>query len=406
MSAPLPPPRLFRSFFQGGFEGATHINRHGERLDLIAATQHDLHVGSDYALLRSMDMRTARDSLRWPSIDRGDGRYDFSTFATMLEAAQREGVQVIWDLCHFGWPDGLDVFSPAFVERFAAFSRAVAEFIADADKDVPFFVPVNEISFLSWAAGEEGYIHPHAKDRGFELKQQLVRAAIAGIKAVRAVDPRARILHVDPVIHVIAPRDRPDLAQAAEQYRLSQFEAWDMLAGRAHPELGGDPAYLDIVGVNYYHSNQWEYQGERILWDEPPPDDRRLAFHRILMEVYARYGRPILVSETGHVGTGRAAWLSEIATEVGLARAKGVPVEGLCLYPIIDRPDWEDADFWHHSGLWDLVPNARGDLERVIEPNMLSALRCAQRNGPDGLARELADLNPDPAQTNTRPARP
>ena len=109
MPITLPPPQLFRSFFQGGFESATHINRHGERLDMIATTQHDRHVVQDYALLRSLNLLTARDAFRWPSIDR-DGHYDFSSFALMAEAAQREGVQVIWDLCHFGFPDGLDVF--------------------------------------------------------------------------------------------------------------------------------------------------------------------------------------------------------------------------------------------------------------------------------------------------------
>jgi hypothetical protein len=31
-----------------------------------------------------------------------------------------------------------------------------------------------------------------------------------------------------------------------------------------------------------------------------------------------------------------------------------VPVEGVCLYPILDRHDWDDARHWHNSGLWDL----------------------------------------------------
>ena len=44
----------------------------------------------------------------------------------MLEAARAAGVQVVWDLCHYGWPDDLDVFSPAFVERFARFAGAAA----------------------------------------------------------------------------------------------------------------------------------------------------------------------------------------------------------------------------------------------------------------------------------------
>src|SRR5690606_7682799 len=37
------------------------------------------------------------------------------------------------------------------------------------------------------------------------------------------------------------------------------------------------------------------------------------------------------------------------------ARENGVPVHGLCLYPLINRPDWDDAAHWHDSGLWDVV---------------------------------------------------
>ncbi len=37
----------------------------------------------------------------------------------MLQAARDTGTQVIWDMMHYGWPDDLDVWSPAFVDRFA-----------------------------------------------------------------------------------------------------------------------------------------------------------------------------------------------------------------------------------------------------------------------------------------------
>ena len=39
----------------------------------------------------------------------------------MMHAARDTGVQVIWDLCHYGWPDDLDIFRPEFVRRFSAF---------------------------------------------------------------------------------------------------------------------------------------------------------------------------------------------------------------------------------------------------------------------------------------------
>ena len=42
------------------------------------------------------------------------------------------------------------------------------------------------------------------------------------------------------------------------------FEAWDMLTGRAQPELGGKEKYLDVIGVNYYDRNQWWNHGKTI----------------------------------------------------------------------------------------------------------------------------------------------
>ena len=50
---------------------------------------------------------------------------------------------------------------------------------------------------------------PYAHGRDGELKRQLVRAAIAGIEAIWAVDPRARMVFPEPLIHNVPPRWRP-----------------------------------------------------------------------------------------------------------------------------------------------------------------------------------------------------
>jgi hypothetical protein len=67
-----------------------------------------------------------------------------------------------------------------------------------------------------------------------------------------------------------------------------------------------------------------------------------------------------------------------VTEEVGQARRAGVCVEGICIYPIIDRPDWEDPDHWHNSGLWDLRRNGNGKLERVLSAEYAGELRRAQ----------------------------
>ncbi len=352
---------LFKSFFIGGFECSTHRLRWGKKLDMIAATQHDTFIAQDYARLQAEGIYTVREGIRWHLIETSPGRYDWSSVLPMVRTARDMGMQVVWDLCHYGWPDDVNIFLPAFVSRFARFARAFARLLADETDEVPFLVPVNEISFFSWAGGDAGYLNPFERVRSFELKVQLVRAAIEAIEATWDVLPEARIVHVDPVINVVTDPSRPEERGAAEGHHQAQFQAWDMLAGRLWPLLGGDEKYLDIIGVNYYSNNQWVH-------GSPPmhrTDPLYRKFRHILNDVYNRYRRPLFVSETGIEGDERPAWLRYISEEARAAVEMGIPVEGICLYPIVNHPGWDDERHCH-NGLWD-YPDARGERE-IYEP--------------------------------------
>jgi hypothetical protein len=332
------PTRLFASAYMAGFECSTHRRSDGRRLDLSASTCHDARAAEDYAQVRRHGLLAARDGLRWHRIETTPRRYDWSSFLPMLRAANAAGMQVIWDLCHYGLPDDLDIWSGEFVTRFAAFAQNVARLVKDEGTPARAYCPVNEISYWAWAGGDVARINPCATGRGTELKAQLVRAAIAAIDAVRNVDPEARIVHSEPAIHVIAQPLRPNDAHHAELYRLSQWEAWEMLAGRLRPDLGGDPSYLDVLGLNYYPDNQWYLGGGTI----PLGHHAYRPLRDIVLEVSRRYGRPMLISETGAEGSGKAAWLHYISDEVRAARAAGAPIEAICLYPILDYPGWEN----------------------------------------------------------------
>jgi hypothetical protein len=331
-------PGVFRSFLMGGFECSSHRRGDRRRLDLTASTGHEAHVLSDYHALARHGIRTVRDGLRWHRIETRPGHYDWSSLLPMLDAARATGTEVIWDLCHYGWPDDLDIWSPAFPERFAAFARAAAEVIGDRTEGVPWYVPVNEISFWAWGGGSVAYINPFAEDRGDELKLVLVRAALAAIDALRAVDPRARIVSAEPAIHIVPRSGRPEDIAAARDYTAAQFQALDLLLGRLRPDLGGAEDRVDVVGLNVYVHNQW------VDGDLPLPLDHPSyrPLRETLAETHRRYGRPVLVAETGIEGDTRAPWLRVVATEVAAAQQAGVPVAGLCLYPVTDYPGWVD----------------------------------------------------------------
>lgn len=354
----MPATPLFQSFVMGGFECSTHRLHTGQRLDLIHATGHDRLALEDYRRLQSVGIQTARDGLRWHLIEDRPGHYDFGSFLPMLRASQRCGLQVIWDLCHYGWPDGLDIFSSAFIDRFAAYSLAVAEVLRDEGETVPFLTPINELSFLSWAGGEVGYLNPFAHGQGGALKRQLVRASIASIEAVRSVLPAARLVQCEPLVavHLAAPEPQPT-RHAAHAY---QYESLDLLTGRAEPALGGRPEYLDILGLNYYPTNQWVHDGPRIGRSDP----RYRPLHDLLLEVHGRYGRPMLIAETGTEDAERADWMRYVGQEVLTAMHLGVPLHGVCLYPVVNHPGWDDQRHCH-NGLWD-YPN--GDERALYQP--------------------------------------
>ena len=338
---------LFKSFIIGGFECSTHRLPTGKRLDLITSTRHDEFAASDYRLLQRYGILTARDGLRWHLIERNPGAFDFSSSTGMLRAARDTGMQVIWDLWHYGWPDDIDIFSAAFITRFTAFAREAAKQISDYDA-APWLSPINEISFFSWAGGEGGIFNPFAKGRGDEMKRQLVRATIESVTAMREVNPAIRFCQIDPIINVVPRSQREEDVRNAEAYRRSQFQAWDMITGRAHPELGGRDDLIDVIGVNYYIHNQFVWQGQMIV----PSDPRYRHVSVMLKEVYERYRRPIFVAETGIEDDTRPAWLRYICKEVLTAMSEGVPVEGVCLYPIVNHPGWDD-DRHCYNGMFD-----------------------------------------------------
>ena len=147
-----------------------------------------------------------------------------------------------------------------------------------------------------------------------------------------AVDRRARFVQAEPIIHIVADRDAPEAIPDAERHTASQFEAWDMIAGVRNPELGGSPEFLDVLGVNYYWNNQWIHEGSHT----PMGHLEHRALHSMLYELWQRYQRPIIITETGAEAVSAIGWLGYVGAEVRQARRMGAVILGVCLYPVMD----------------------------------------------------------------------
>jgi beta-glucosidase/6-phospho-beta-glucosidase/beta-galactosidase len=384
---------IFPTFFLSGFECSTFVWKEEGRRDLCEETQHLGHADEDYRMLRSLGIAVAREGIPWPLVDKG-GTYDFTYIDPFLEAQRRYGIQPIWDLCHYGYPDDVDPFGGGFAERFADYSAAAARYVIErAHHGPPFFTPINEITFFGYMAGEWSWAAPFGKDRETRrrLTLALAGADIAAVKAIRAVAPESRMIHIDPLIWVVAPADRPDFIEAARRETYDDaFLAFDVIGGFRHGELGGSPEILDIVGFNNYSFGQMEYREKGPHAALDPGDPRIRPLCDLIEEGWKRYRRPCIVAETSGLKGGRPDWLNDVVAESLAAVNRGVDLHGVCLFPAVDMPDWGTGE-WVKNGIADLERLASGALMRVPYVPYVEALHNWQRR-----LNRVTSLDDDP----------
>ena len=370
----------FKSFWMAGFECTDKLNVFGKRVDFLNTTGHLQMLAEDYDNLKVFKIKTIREGIRWSQVEKKPYEYDWSTVAFMMQCASQNQIQQVWDICHFGFPDDLTPLHPLFSKRFSALCRAFIRFYRSIDtKSTIVITPINEVSFLSWLGGDVGATVPYCRGYGWEVKYALMKAYISGIQAIKEEDDNTRILTTEPLVNMVPPFNATEEQQArARVMHEHQFQVLEILSGRMCPELNGKPEYLDILGLNYYHNNQWiTGTFEFLPWKNDNNDPRWQSLSQLLMNVYKRYQKPLVLSEISHPQEHRPYWLDFVANECALVVAEDIPLWGICWYPIIDRPDWDHFTPWHKAGIWDIeISNDNIPVRQLHLPTAEALIRA------------------------------
>lgn len=360
-----------------GFECTDQLNCFGNRVDFLKVTGHLDNILEDYQNLSPFNIKTVREGIRWSVVERTPYNYDWTDVRRIIENAVENDIQVVWDMCHFGFPDDLSPLHPMFARRFARLCKAFVKYFRNMNPyETLIITPINEVSFLSWLGGEVCGTSPYCRGYGWEVKYALVKAYIEAIEAIREADNNVRIMITEPLVNIVPPSfaSDPEVLHAAMAHE-EQFQVLNMLTGKTCPELNGKPEHVDIIGCNYYHNNQWNANTfECLPWANENNDPRWRPLSSMLIDIYERYGKPIVLSETSHPGEHKAEWFGFVSEECGKVVDMNVPLWGICWYPIIDRPDWDHLHPWHKAGLWDVEVTQNGKLERVVDPALEEAL--------------------------------
>jgi beta-glucosidase len=338
--------------------------RPGHRaLDEYQLMGHYTHWREDLDLVRDLGVRAIRWGVPWYRVEPIEGEFDWRFTDEVLEhlLVNLQVVPIV-DLMHYGCPFWLrrEFASDEYPLAVARYAQAFAERYRGR---VKWYTPHNEPLVTGLFCGKRGLWPPYLRgDTGYlRVILQVVKGILLTVDAVKGVDPEAVMVHVEASGMSRAARE--DLEPLVVEERLRSYLTYDLLAGRVSPEhplytwlvrhgapvddlawIAGHRVDLELMGLNFYP--QWSatqlYLDGRGRLSYRPVEQDGAGFIELIEGYYARYGVPIVVTETSARGSldVRARWMEASVAAVKALRARGVPVVGYIWFPLFTMIDW------------------------------------------------------------------
>ncbi len=318
------------------------------RQDEVKLIRHDEFLDVDYQLLVDIGCIGVRDAARWYVTHPAPHTFDWTWLDQVVAVAEKSALTLYIDLWHYGYPDWLDLMSPDAPAHFAEFAREIAL----RYPRITHWCIANEPSLMVEMAGRRGKWRPflRGKQNAILLRRQICRMIIAASQAVLDVRPDALLILPEPW-H--ATNRNSEDAQAA---------IIDTVIGRRDPELGGNPRYATVIGLNHYRDSTL------------PP------LHQLLLNARKRWQDfPLWLTETSGPPRGwqQTEWFWWMLAEVRIANAEGANIPVFTWAPTISMYDWVDENKHLANGIWVIGKNG----ERKPNGKMLEALALARKLG-------------------------
>jgi beta-glucosidase/6-phospho-beta-glucosidase/beta-galactosidase len=295
--------------------------------------------------------------VRWHRIEPQAGRYDWRHTDAVLQWLRDHGIAVIVDLVHHcSYPRWLSGFTdPRFADAYLAYVTAFAERYPWVEGYTLFNEPFTTFLLCGFA----GIWPPHLEGlEGFAAVARSVLPAMteASRRLQRAL-PDAEHVYVDTCERHTAAT--PLAAGYAAMANDRRFFVTDLFLGnpgdgdrpffRSLVEAGGEdllaiePGHIDVLGLDYYAHNQWEFIDDE--GDGHTRSSQPGSLGGLVVEYAERYELPVMLSETNLRGyaSDRASWLKYTLEQLEAARDAGVDVRGYCWFPFIDSCDWDSV---------------------------------------------------------------
>ena len=393
----------------------------GDRfLDQTVISGHEERL-ADLDLLLDLGLKAVRYPVLWErTVDHQTNRLDWRFADERLGRLRELGINPIVGLVHHGsGPPHTSLLDDEFPTGLASYASEVANRYPWADA----YTPVNEPMTTARFSCLYGHWYPHRRDPQAWARALLnqTRATIMAMKAIREVNPKARLVQTDDLGKVSS---HDVLRNQRDFENERRWLGWDLLCGRvdhSHPLRGHlvacgisveeldwvcrNPCSPNVIGVNYYPSSErfldprlGYYPAERQGNHRPRYVDTLTARackegiygpERLLREAWERYHIPVAITECHNSGhrEEQVRWLMEVWDGAVAASAAGAEVEAVTIWALLGSFDWDrlvtETRGYYEPGPYDL---------RSPRPRP-TALAAATRSLSHGLRPDLPGLD-------------
>jgi len=369
------------------------LNRVGDaHFDQLEWSGHDRRA-EDLDLFAGLGLSALRYPVLWErTAPEGVALADWSWADARLDRLRRFGVEPIVGLLHHGsGPRYTHLLDPLFPGQLAEYAQAVAR----RYPWVSSYTPVNEPMTTARFSGMYGYWHPHGRDALTWARLLLAqcRATVLAMRAIRTVNPQARLVQTEDVGKTYST---PHMAYQAEFENERRWLSFDLLCGRVddgHPMghylrwLGipdrdwrvfqDEPCPPDIFGCDHYVTSE-RFLDERLehypptVWGSNQHDRyadveaARVGAEpgggpaALLRETWARYRSPLALTEAHLACTcdEQMRWFQENWDAALALRREGADVRAVTSWALLGSFEWNSlvtrVEGYYESGAFDV----------------------------------------------------
>ena len=346
-----------------------------------AACDHYRRFREDFDLAKQLGHNTHRFSIEWSRIEPREGAFDEQAIAhyqDVVRALRERAIEPIVTLHHYTNPLWLSArggwATPQVVERFARYTRRVAEALGD---QVRYWLTINEPMVYVHMHYLEGVGPPGERNlhTGLRVIEHLIRAHAAGYHVLHEVaKSRGQAAQVSLAAHCqpFVPCRRwwlPDqlIARLTQRIYNQDFlqaltDGRVRLPGRRAIRVPEAAQTLDFIGMNYYGrifmrlarggGNQWAgarcstrhhrqvRERNGLDWDVYPPGILQVLRWSL------PFKKPVLITESGICTTDdaqRERFILRHLAWVAQAIREGIPVIGYLYWSLLDNFEWAEG---------------------------------------------------------------